>query len=158
MDLALYLDRFAPDLRIRRAGRQRMIFDVVRSKWLVLQPEEFVRQLFLQYLLNDLAYPRHFITTERGLRVNERAKRCDILILDQKLQPWMLVECKSPDVPLTEATNWQAAIYNQELRVQFMVVTNGPTTRCCAMLDYEAHEWTYLDSLPAFAQTAATYR
>lgn len=158
MDLSLSLERFAPQLRIRREGNKRMVFDVLRGKWLVLQPEEFIRRLFIHYLLEELAYPRSFIATERGLAVNEREKRCDLLILDPDMRPWMLVECKSPDIPLTEDTTWQATIYNQSLQVQFMVLTNGPTTRCCAMLDYEAGNWVYLDRLPAFAQKATDYQ
>ncbi|MEM6771373.1 MAG: type I restriction enzyme HsdR N-terminal domain-containing protein, partial [Bacteroidota bacterium] len=75
----LRLQRFSPQLNVKQAGNKRLVFGMIRKKWLVLQPEEFVRQLLLHFLIHDMRYNRNRITVERGVAVNTERKRTDIL-------------------------------------------------------------------------------
>lgn len=137
-------------LRIRKEGEQRYLFDPIRKNWLVLQPEELVRQLVLQYLLTEKAYLSTHIKTETGIKVHEMAKRCDIVVFDRSVQPYLLVECKSPKVKLGESAIWQAVNYNRVLGAQYLLVTNGLKTWCCK-IDYEDGQHQFLDTIPEFA-------
>ena len=137
------------NLRLKQEGEKRYLFDPIRKKWLVLQPEEVVRQLMIQYLIEEKAFNKNRIKIEQGLQVNELSKRCDILVYDQEVQPYLLIECKSPKVPITQAVFRQIANYNLPLRVQYLVVTNGPATFCCEM-NYEESSFTFLSEIPNY--------
>jgi len=136
-------------LSVKKQDGKRWIFDQIRRKYLVLQPEEFVRQLVICYLLKERAYNHNRIAIEKKLEVNGMTKRCDILVFQKDMQPWLLVECKAPGVVLSEATFRQVAMYNMPLQVQYLMVTNGHTTYCCRM-DYAQNEFEFLDEIPAF--------
>ncbi len=127
---------------------QRLVFDPIRRKAVVLTPEELLRQLVLQYLLEVMRYPANRIRSEIGLTLNGRPKRCDIAVFDAALQPWLLVECKSPKVALNQATFEQVARYNLQFRAPFLAVTNGLATYCCA-LDFENGSFSFLPDFPA---------
>jgi len=114
---------------------------------MVLTPEELLRQLVLIYLLEIKNYPANRIRVEAGFTLNGLQKRSDIVVFDAAVNPWLLVECKSPKVPLTQATFEQAARYNLELRAPFLAVTNGLATFCCA-LDFEQQSIEYLADFP----------
>ncbi len=150
MNIELGLMRFKESLKVKREKEKRYIFDPVRKKWLALQPEELVRQLVIHYLLEGKQYNPNRINLERGLKVNTLSKRFDLLVYDMEVKPFLLVECKAPAVPITQNVFQQAAWYNMELRVQYLMVTNGIETYCCAM-DYENHSYTYLEAVPDFA-------
>jgi Type I restriction enzyme R protein N terminus (HSDR_N) len=120
-------------VQMRKSSDGHEVFDPIRRKWLVLTPEEMLRQLVLQYLLLAKNYPRQRIRTEIGITVNDMPRRCDIVVFDQAVNPWLLVECKSPKVPLTQAVVDQAARYNLTLGVPFLAVTNGLNTACFAL-------------------------
>lgn len=137
------------DLKTRTQEGRRQVFDAIRRKWLVLQPEEHVRQLLLLYLVHQLGYSPIHIGIEKKLVVNTLTRRCDILVYSAEMAPWMLIECKAPAVPITQATFDQVARYNMPLQVPFLTVTNGLQTFCCA-LDYEQSSYTFLDTLPEF--------
>nr|WP_256534144.1 type I restriction enzyme HsdR N-terminal domain-containing protein [Lewinella sp. JB7] len=124
-----------------------MVFDDVRKKWLVLQPEEFVRQLLLHFLIGDMKYNRNRITVERGVRVNDDPRRTDILVFDRDMRPFLLVECKAPRVPLSTDTFRQAAHYNGPLRVPYLMISNGRESYVAA-IDYAAEDYRFLPSVP----------
>lgn len=145
----LDLTAWESQLRLKQAAGGRYLWDPIRGKWLVLQPEEIVRQLMVLYLLGEKKYNKNRIRIEQGLKVNQLSKRCDILIYDREVQPWLLVECKSPKVPITQAVFEQIANYNLPLRVKYLVVTNGPATFCCEM-DYRAESFRFLSSIPDY--------
>ncbi|MCB9080713.1 MAG: type I restriction enzyme HsdR N-terminal domain-containing protein [Lewinellaceae bacterium] len=147
--LSIDLLAFQEELRIRKEGEKRYIFDFLRKKWLVLQPEEWVRQLAVLYLVRGLDFPAGQLAIERGIRVNTRRKRCDILVYDRQLQPFLLVECKAPQVSLNAAVFQQAATYNLPLQVPYFFLTNGRDNFCC-QLDYTEGKVTELAALPAF--------
>lgn len=137
-------------LKVRRENEKRYIFDPIRKKWLALQPEELVRQLVIHYLLEEKRYNRNRINLERGLKVNSLQKRFDLLVYDMGVKPFLLVECKAPQVQITDAAFQQAAVYNMELKVQYLLVTNGIESYCCA-LNYENHSYEYLEAVPDYS-------
>jgi hypothetical protein len=137
-------------LRIRRTATDKLeVYDIVRRKFMVLQPEELVRQLVVHYLIEEKNYPLSKMRVEMGLTVNERLKRCDILTFDNHFQPFLLVECKAATVPIDQTTFEQIARYNLVFRVPFLLVTNGISTFCCQM-DYTTEGVTFLTELPNF--------
>lgn len=142
--------KFKNDLRIRRTATDKLeIYDIVRRKFVIVQPEELVRQLVVHYLIKEKNYPLSKTRVEMGLTVNERQKRCDILIFDNNFQPFLLVECKAATIPIDQTTFEQIARYNLVFRVPFLLVTNGLSTFCCQM-DYATEGVTFLNELPNF--------
>ena len=91
------------DFRIKKEEGKESIFDKLRKKWIILTPEEWVRQNFIKYLIEDKKYPSSLIATEKELRLGELKKRFDILVYDKNHKPWLMVECKSMEVKLDEA-------------------------------------------------------
>lgn len=138
---------FSEKLKVKKTEDKVFLFDPIRKKYLVKAPEELVRQLVLQYLILEKNYNKNRIRTEKGLKVNDLSKRCDILIYDKKLAPFLLVEVKSPKVKITQQTFEQIARYNLPLRVQYLVVTNGFNTYCCEM-DYDKKSFSFLSEIP----------
>jgi hypothetical protein len=119
---------FQSKLVLRKQDGQKQIYDPIRKKWLVLQPEEMVRQLILAYLLHERSYNPNRIAIEKALRINGRVKRFDILVYDAQAKPFLLVECKAPNIPLDETVVQQIATYNLALRVPYLMISNGPET------------------------------
>lgn len=147
--MLLQLDflQFQPKLRLSKSGEKNFVFDPVRRKDVALTPEELLRQLVLLYLLEIKNYPANRIRVEAGFTLNGLQKRCDLIVFDADVKPWLLVECKSPKVPLTQATFEQAARYNLQWQAPFLAVTNGLATFCCA-LDFEKSSFEYLRDFP----------
>jgi hypothetical protein len=117
-----------PDFRIKKATGKEFIFDTLRKKWLVLTPEEWVRQNFVQYLIKFKNYPSSFIALEKEIMLGELKKRFDILVYDNNHQPWMMIECKAAEVKLDDAVLQQVLRYNISVPVQFIVITSGNFT------------------------------
>ncbi|MDR2466697.1 MAG: type I restriction enzyme HsdR N-terminal domain-containing protein [Prevotellaceae bacterium] len=111
--------------RIRNEGKTRMIFDPVRRKYVTLTPEEWVRQNFLQYLIQTKKVPKSLIRVEMQLELNGLTKRSDIVVHDRKGKPLLAVECKAPEVKITGAAFEQLSRYNLQLNVPYLIVTNG---------------------------------
>jgi len=106
------------------AGRE-MIFDEVRKKWVVLTPEEWVRQNFLQYLVQVKKYPASLIAVEKEIKLGDLKKRFDIVVYDAASKPWMIVECKEMNVELNKQVLDQVLRYNITMQVPYLVITNG---------------------------------
>jgi len=117
-----------PDFRIKTEAGKEFIFDTHRKKWLVLTPEEWVRQNFVQYLISIKKYPASLIAIEKEIQLGELKKRFDILIYDSNHHPWMMIECKAAEVKLDDRVLQQALRYNISLPVQFIVITSGNDT------------------------------
>jgi hypothetical protein len=117
-----------PQFRTRTEEGKRFIFDAIRKTWLLLTDEEWVRQNFVSYLITALDYPSSMIALEKEIRLNELKKRFDILVYDGRHQPWMMIECKSPDVGLNEGVLQQVLRYNISTPVRFIIITNGTNT------------------------------
>lgn len=117
-----------PDFRIRSVQGKRQIFDSWRKSWVALTEEEWVRQNFAAYLIKELNYPTAYISVEKELMLFERIKRFDLLIFDRSHQPWMIVECKAPNVILDSTVLEQAMRYHISIPVPYICITNGPQT------------------------------
>ena len=105
--------------------RKEEIWDELRKQWVRLTPEEWVRQNFIQYLLQVKNYPPSYIAVERRMKLGELNKRFDLLVFDNGAQPWMLVECKAMEERLDSRVLWQVLRYNMAIPVKYIVVTNG---------------------------------
>ena len=117
-----------PQFKIKEEGGKHFIFDTIRKTWLVLTDEEWVRQNFVHYLINSLHYPATVFALEKEIMLHNLKKRFDVLVYDHQHQPWMLIECKGPNVPLNEEVLQQVLRYNISVPVPFIVLTNGKTT------------------------------
>lgn len=117
--------------RYKKVGDCTYIFDEVRKKFLVLTPEEWVRQHLVQYLINQKNYPKSLIKLEGGLKLNSLQKRSDILLYNNLGQKIMLVECKAPFIKISQSTFDQIARYNFIHQVKWLYVSNGLEHYCC---------------------------
>jgi hypothetical protein len=114
--------------KIKEQLGKEFIFDEIRKQWMMLTPEEWVRQNFLQYLIQVKKYPSSLIAVEKEIQLGELAKRFDIVVYDQNTKPWMIIECKEMEVALNEQVLNQALRYNITLNVPYIILTNG--THC----------------------------
>lgn len=135
--------------KLKNNGAKSHIFDAIRKKYVVLTPEEWVRQNFLQYLIREKKYPASLIAVEAGLKYNQLQKRMDVLIYDKQGSPHLMVECKAPEVKITQDVFDQVARYNMVFKVKYLVVTNGLHHFCCLM-DYTTNSYVYLEQIPVF--------
>ncbi len=120
-------------VKLKNANGKVWIFDGIRKKYVVLTPEEWVRQHFIAYLVDVLQYPKALLKVEAGVKYNQLAKRTDIIVFNREGKPWMVIECKAPEITLTEATANQVSVYNATLRASYVVVTNGLRHFCFAL-------------------------
>lgn len=135
-------------LKLRKTEGKTSVFDPIRKKWVALTPEEHVRQYMLQYLMGAMQYPPGLIAVEKSIMVGTRIKRFDIVVYSRDHKPWMLVECKAPDVPVTEATLHQLLAYQRVMQCSYWLLTNGVQTYCANAADVENISWMNL--LPAY--------
>ena len=117
-----------PEFRIKREGNKDFLFDPMRKKWIVLTPEEWVRQNFIQYLVRVKNYPAPLIAVEKEIQLNELKKRFDILVYNNHHLPWMMVECKAAGITLDDAVLQQVLRYNISVPVNYIIITNGEYT------------------------------
>ena len=133
--------------KIKAAGDKEFIFDEFRKRWILLTPEEWVRQNFLQYLTQIKKYPASLIAIEKEIKLGELKKRFDIVVYDNETKPWMIVECKEMNVALDKSVLDQVLRYNISLNVPYLVITNGSY---CMALQLKAGVMSVIDSLPQF--------
>lgn len=124
------------------------IFDQIRKKFLVLTPEEWVRQNFIEFLLDEYNYPRSLFKCEEGLKYNKMLRRSDILIYDRNGHPFFLIECKAPEIKIDKKVFQQVSVYNQTLRAPFIAVTNGLEHYICK-IDLAVGEYEFMNEIPA---------
>ncbi len=132
---------------IKKKGNKEFIFDEVRKQWVLLTPEEWVRQNFLQYLIITKKYPATLIAVEKEFFLEDLKKRFDVVVYDRNTKPWMLIECKEMNVPINERVLGQALRYNIKLQVPYLVITNGSF---CAGYNCSHGALTAIDELPEF--------
>ncbi|WP_297332320.1 type I restriction enzyme HsdR N-terminal domain-containing protein [Flavobacterium sp.] len=135
--------------RFKNSENKLAIFDGVRKKFVILTPEEWVRQHVVTYLLNDLMYPKSYLNVEKLLKINGLSKRYDIVVYNPDGSVFLLVECKATSVPITQITFDQIARYNMAAKAQYMMVTNGINHYFCSM-DYEQEKYIFLKELPPY--------
>jgi hypothetical protein len=119
--------------RIREENRQSYIFDELRKKFILLTPEEWVRQHAVKFLISERNYPASCIAIERKFTVNRLSKRFDALVFDTAGRPRMLVECKAPGVLISDAVMQQIAAYNLRFKVDYLLLSNGLRHLVCGL-------------------------
>ena len=137
------------DFKMRQNNGKTEIFDEVRKKYLVLTPEEWVRQNLIKFLINDREIPAGLISIERALKVNTMNKRTDIVIYNKKGEPVMIVECKAANIKIDQKVFEQIARYNMSLRVPVLMVSNGLKHYSCK-IDYQKNQFSFIDNIPNF--------
>lgn len=133
--------------RTKKEANTDFIFDEFRKRWVVLTPEEWVRQNFLQFLVRVVDCPSSLIAVEKEILLGELSKRFDILVYDRNHQPWMMVECKAMDVELSESVLNQVLRYSITIPAAYLVITNG---HYCAAWKKENGKLEMLSQLPMF--------
>ncbi|MBI4945650.1 MAG: type I restriction enzyme HsdR N-terminal domain-containing protein [Bacteroidetes bacterium] len=137
--------------RIRQGEKGNQIFDRVRKKFVALTPEEWVRQNFIRYIIEEKKYPAALIAVETGLKYNRLKKRSDITVYDKQGKIWMIIECKAPEVKISQDAFQQVAVYNMsgKSKTKFLAVTNGLKHYCCEM-NAEQDKYDFLKDFPAY--------
>jgi hypothetical protein len=135
--------------KTRFVNQKQEIFDALRGRYVTLTPEESVRQHFVYQLIHHYNYPAGRIAIETSLKVNHMLKRSDIVVFSKTGQPWMLVECKAPEVKLTQKVFDQVNRYNYELKADYLVLTNGERI-ITGHLDYDQNQCKFQNSLPPY--------
>ena len=125
------------------------IFDIVRKKYVLLTPEEWVRQHLLHFLVNERKFPQSLIGVEKKLIVNKLTKRTDVVLYSSSLKPLLIAECKAPGVNISQKAFDQAARYNMTLGVLYLLITNGLKTFVCR-IDHSSHSYLFLKEIPHF--------
>lgn len=141
-----------PSFAIKLSGtvEKPAVWDVLRRRYIALTPEEWVRQHFVHYLIEQLGYPSALLANEVSLQMSNGKKlRADTVLYDTELQPRMIIEYKAPDIPLTQKVLEQASAYNLLLHVDYLVISNGMQSYCCKM-DYEHQKFLYLERIPSY--------
>jgi hypothetical protein len=141
----------AYEFRYRTEGGIRKVLDVYRKRYVALTPEEEVRQRFARYLVEEKGFPASLVMTEYPLKLNTLSKRCDVLVHKPAGTPAVLVECKAPEVKITQAVFDQAARYNLVFRVRYLMVTNGMKHYCCE-IDFDTEKVRFLNAIPSYEE------
>jgi len=136
--------------RLKREDKIVYIFDSIRNKYLVLTPEEWVRQNFIKYLIEEKNYPKSHFSIEKGIKVSNTSKRVDIAIYNLEKKIEVLIECKAPEIKITQNAFDQIARYNLTLNAKYLVVTNG-LNHYFAKLDYKNKRYIFLKELPPYS-------
>lgn len=134
--------------KIKTVNDKKYIFDLNRKKWVRLTPEEWVRQNFIQYLIHEKKYPAPLIKVEGEIVVNKMKRRGDIIVYKNS-RPFLIVECKAPEVEINQSVFEQIAQYNIPLKVIYLIVTNGIKHFCCKM-NYFSNSYEFLNEIPDY--------
>lgn len=135
--------------RFKNSENKVAIFDEIRKKFIIITPEEWVRQHVVQFLLQDKKYPKSHINVEKLLKINDLNKRYDVVVYNPDGSIFILVECKAPEIKISQHTFDQIARYNMTLNADYLMVTNGLNHYFCKM-DYEKEKYDFLPELPEY--------
>jgi len=133
--------------RFKSSENKLYVFDPIRKKFIFLTPEEWVRQNTIQYLLVEKKYPKSLTSIERVIKIKKLVKRYDVVVYNSNGSIFLLVECKAPNVRITQETFDQIARYNSDLRAEYLMITNGLNHYFCKM-DFEKQQYVFLKELP----------
>jgi len=136
--------------KITEVNGQLTLFDEIRKKPIVITPEEWVRQHFVQFLIKQKKYPKTLIKLEGGHKLHGKPKRSDIVVFNKAGKKVLLVECKAPGVPITQKVFEQIARYNMVHKIELLAVTNGLKHYYC-VIDFENSNYTFIPDLPEYA-------
>lgn len=149
MDLLQPLQLPPYPFKISDENGQLILFDIIRKKNIVITPEEWVRQHFVQYLINQKNYPKTLIKLEGGHKLHGMAKRSDIVVYNKAGEKILLVECKAPSVTIDQKTFDQVARYNMVHKVTLLAVSNGLQHYYCN-IDFESRNYRFIEELPDY--------
>jgi len=135
------------DLKIKSEEGNQFVFDIIRKKYLVLTPEEWVRQHFIHLMINHLGYPKSLIKVESGMSYFKSSKRSDITLMNRDGSAFLLVECKAPEVKFNRETLNQVSVYNKVTKAQYVAITNGLSH---FIWKYEQDSYTQLKEFPRY--------
>ena len=137
--------------KIKSEDNRKYIFDEIRKKYLLLTPEEWVRQNFIKYLVKEKKYPQQLISIEMEFKISKLIKRCDIVVFNKSGRPNLIVECKSPSITINQNTFDQISDYNRHFNVNYLIVTNGFKHYCCKF-DRNTRSFSFIDKIPEYPQ------
>jgi len=137
-------------IKLKKEENKTLVFDPIRKKHIVLTPEEWVRQNFIQFLIEEKNYPASLMAVEMGIDLLNTKKRCDIVLYNTKGLPNMIVECKAPSIKISQDTFDQIARYNMTLKTNLLVVTNGLQHYICIM-DHQNKRYHFLKEIPNYS-------
>lgn len=139
------------EINVKKVNGKLSVFDPIRRKFIVLTPEEWVRQHFVNFLKTEKDYPQSLLANEIQINLNGQKKRCDSVVYDKDLNPIVIVEYKSSDVEITQTVFDQIANYNLVLKVKYLIVSNGLKHYCCK-IDYQNQKFEYLPEIPNYKE------
>ena len=139
------------EIKLREQNGRRQIFDFLRRLYVSLTPEEWVRQHFVHFLIEQKGYPKGLLANEVEQKIGDKKLRCDTLLYNKELRPRMIIEYKAPEIAITQRVFNQITVYNFLLHVDYLIVSNGRQHYCCRM-DYEKGEYTFLQDIPHYTE------
>lgn len=138
------------DIRLQRDDEGVKIFDRLRKKFIILTPEEWVRQHFVNYLINHKGFPEPLMANEIGITLNGTRRRCDTVVFDKHGSPMVIVEYKASSIVISQSTFDQIVRYNMVLHARYLIVSNGMNHYCCR-IDYDNMSYDFLKEVPDYA-------
>ena len=138
------------DIRLQRDDEGEKIFDRLRKKFIILTPEEWVRQHFVNYLINHKGFPESLMANEIGITLNGTRRRCDTVVFDKHGSPMVIVEYKASSIVISQSTFDQIVRYNMVLHARYLIVSNGMNHYCCR-IDYDNMSYDFLKEVPDYA-------
>lgn len=147
--LSLNLPKY--ETKICERDGKLQIFDPLRKCHVALTPEEWVRQHFVNFLIESRGFPAALMANEVAITVNGMKRRCDTVVYDKQLQPRVIVEYKAPTVKITKEVFAQISRYNLTLKVDYLIVSNGLQHYCCRM-DYPNNSYSFLQEIPEYTK------
>lgn len=139
------------DYKINRTRDGLQIYDRLRSKFVALTPEEWVRQHFVEFIITHKGFPQSLIANEIGITLNNTRRRCDTVVYDNTASPLVIIEYKAPSVEITQATFDQIVRYNMVLQAKYLIVSNGLNHYCCS-IDYTNQTYQFLKEIPSYSE------
>ena len=133
--------------RFKNSENKVSVFDEIRKKFVVLTPEEWVRQHVVQFLIVSKKYPKSYINVEKSIQINGLTKRYDVVVFYPNGKIFLVIECKAPEIKISQETFNQIARYNLNLKASYLMVTNGLNHYFCEM-DFEKEKYNFLNDLP----------
>ncbi len=141
-----------PQIKVKTDNNGRtVIYDTLRRLWVVMTPEEFVRQQFVNHLIDQLGYPRGRMANEVALQLNGTSRRADTVLFGMDRRPLAIIEYKAPEVALTQKVFDQIVRYNMVLRARYLMVSNGRSSYCCRV-DYSSGGVEFLEAIPRYEE------
>ena len=136
-------------LKVKKNGSRLSVFDRLRKRYVALTPEEWVRQHFVEYLIEAKHFPAALMANEVSLTQNGIKRRCDTLVADREGKPLVIVEYKAPEIEITQQVFDQIVRYNMVFRARYLMVSNGMAHYCCK-IDYENNTYSFLSEIPCY--------